>query len=159
VSNSLDLTNAGRPTPISPSDLADGCWSTDVRIRFGQCDPAGIVYTPNFFDIFNVAIEEWYERALGIDYYELIGTRRIGLGYVSAHSDFFSPCMMGSTLSVMVRVEHVGNSSFILVLHAFQGGAEALRGRFTVVTTDLTKHRPIPIPSDLRDALVVYRRL
>jgi len=147
---------AARPHPLIFSSVKDRLWSTTVRIRFGNCDPAGIVYTPKFFDIFNVVIEEWYERALHIDYYELIGKRRIGLGYVNAHSDFFSPCLMGDTLAMAVKIERIGNSSFVVLIHAFNGESEALRGRFTVVVTDLDTHRPQSIPDDLRSALLDY---
>lgn len=103
-------------------------------------------------------IEEWYAQSLGLDYYEIIGQRRIGLGYVNAHSDFFAPARMGDTLDVAVTVDRIGNSSFVLLLHAFLQEQEALRGRFTVVTTDLNLHRSIPIPADLRSALLDYTK-
>ncbi|WP_411505200.1 acyl-CoA thioesterase [Brucella anthropi] len=145
-----------RPVPLAREQMDAELWSTDIRIQFGDCDPAGIVYTPQFFHIFNVAVERWYEGALGLDYYAFIRDRRIGVGYVSAHADFFVPSTMGKTLSVAIKVERIGTSSFVLVLHAFQDGREALRGRMTVVTTDLDRHRPIPIPRDLREALLAY---
>ena len=37
-------------------------------------------------------------------------------------------------------------------------GTEALRGHFTVVTTDLTIHKSMPVPPDLRTALAGYAR-
>ncbi|MEJ2624269.1 MAG: thioesterase family protein [Pseudolabrys sp.] len=145
-----------RPSPISFSTVSPSVWSCDVNIYHGQCDPAGIVYTPIFFDIFNRVIEDWYRDALGLSYYDFIGPRSTGLGYANAHCDFFVTCTMGDTIRVAVTVERIGNSSFTLVLHAFNGGGEALRGRFTVVTTDLRQHRPIPLPDDLRQALLDY---
>jgi acyl-CoA thioesterase FadM len=154
----LDMDSAEKPTPLLRSALPDGLWSTPVKIRFGHCDPAGIVYTPKFFDIFNVVIEEWYGDCLGINYYELIGPRRTGLGYVNAHSDFFEPGMMGDVIEVAVNLERVGNKSFVVLLHAFKNGREALRGRFTVVTTDLNTHRSVAIPADLRNALLDYAK-
>lgn len=154
MTSEVQLMN--KPIPLSTSDLKSHLWSTTTTIRFGQCDPAGIVYTPNFFDIFNVVVEKWYAEALGIDYYEMIRGRRTGLGYVSAFADFFLPCRMGDEVEVAVDVDRIGNTSFGLVLHAFVAGREALRGRFTVVTTSLETHRPVPIPDDLRDALRTY---
>ena len=158
MNQASDTTTAARPRPILFSSIKDRLWSTNIRIRFGNCDPAGIVYTPKFFDIFNAVIEEWYEQALHLDYYEFIGKRRIGLGYVNAHSDFFSPCLMGDSLAMAVAIERIGNSSFVVLIHAFNGEKEALRGRFTVVITNLDNHCPQPIPSDLRSALLVYAK-
>lgn len=158
MNKSMEIAAPTRPMPLLLDELKAGLWSTATKIRFGQCDPAGIVYTPNFFDIFNVVVEEWYLQALGIDYYDLIGRRRTGLGYVNAHADFFLPCAMGTTLDVALEVEHVGTSSFRILLHAFSGPREALRGRFTVVTTCLESHRPTAIPEDLRAALLLYAK-
>jgi len=145
-----------RPRPLTASDLAPQSWSTGIVIRHGDCDPAGIVYTPQFFDLFNQAIETWFCERLGIDYYDVIGPRRLGLGYAEAASIFFTPCMMGERLQIHVAVERVGSSSYTLVLHAMKDGHEALRGRFTTVVTCLKKHRPVEIPADIRTALANY---
>ena len=158
MNTSIHPDAAVRPTPLTFAEVGESLWSTKVRIRFGHCDPAGIVYTPKFFDIFNVVIEEWYEDALRIDYYDLIRDQRIGLGYINAHADFFAPCMMGDVLDVAVAVERVVNSSCVLVLHAFKGNREALRGRFTIVTTNLITHKARPIPEKLRNALLDYAK-
>ena len=48
-----------------------------VPIRFSHCDPAGIVYFPHYFDMFNGLIEDWYTEQLGVNYAKLfwvIGT-------------------------------------------------------------------------------------
>jgi len=146
----------GRPVPISRADLARGLWSRKVTFRHGQCDPAGIVYTPEFFNVFNQAIEDWFCRGLGISYYETLGSRRVGLGYVNASATFFTPCKMGDEIEIFVTVARIGGKSYRLVLHAMSGDSEALRGCFTTVTTSLDTHRPIPIPTDIRDAMRAY---
>jgi 4-hydroxybenzoyl-CoA thioesterase len=38
-------------------------YSFDVRIGFGDCDPAGIVYFPNFYRWMDMAVHEMWERA------------------------------------------------------------------------------------------------
>ena len=74
--------SSDRLVPISKKDLSKKCWGFKATIRHGQCDPAGIAYTPKLFDLLNVTVEEWYLSCLGINYYEIIGDRRTGLGYV-----------------------------------------------------------------------------
>ncbi|PRD43631.1 hypothetical protein C5748_10275 [Phyllobacterium phragmitis] len=131
-------------------------WSAKTIFRHGQCDPAGIVYTPKFFDVFNRTIEKWFSESLALDYYEILGTRRIGLGYVTVSAEFFIPCKMGEEIEVFVRVVKIGNKSYTLMLHGMKGGKEALRGHFVTVTTSLDTHSSIQIPSDIRQALVAY---
>lgn len=142
--------------PMKRSGLPAGLWSTRATFRHGQCDPAGIVYTPKFFDVFNQAIEQWFGEALGISYYDIIGARRTGLGYASAAATFFIPCMMGEEIEIVVEVTRIGGKSYTLTLHAFKGEDEALRGQFVTVATALDIHRSIPIPDDIRQALTVY---
>jgi 4-hydroxybenzoyl-CoA thioesterase/acyl-CoA thioester hydrolase len=146
-----------RITPIRAQDLDPAVWRTVTTIRFGQCDPAGIVYTPAYFDLFNVVVEQWYSAALGLDYYATIRDRKIGLGYGHASADFLIPGFMGDVLDVAVAVADIGRASFALTLHAFKGSDEAVRGRLVVVTTSLVEHRPIRIPEELREALELYR--
>lgn len=143
-------------SPIDLNDLPDGLWSAKTKFRHGQCDPAGIVYTPNFFDVFNRTIEAWFDDALRISYQEVIGKRRIGLGYVTASATFFSPLMMGDEGNVFVTINNIGTKSYGLTLHLMKGRHEAVRGTFTTVTTDLNAHRSMEIPDDILDALLIY---
>ena len=50
----------------------NGAFTRSVTVRFSHCDPAGIVYFPHYFDIFNGLIEDWYEQELGYNYADLI---------------------------------------------------------------------------------------
>jgi acyl-CoA thioesterase FadM len=143
--------------PLRRSDLPAGVWTTPVPIRFGDCDPAGIVYTPQYFNLFNGVVEDWYGQALGISYHDLIGPRRTGLGYVHVSADFARPSRMGEVLEVGVAVPEIGRSSLTLTVHAFRDGVERVRATFVTVVTSLVDHRPMPIPDDLRAALDAYR--
>ena len=40
-----------RPVQIHPRYLPDAAWTTMRTVRFSDCDPAGIVYTPRFIDL------------------------------------------------------------------------------------------------------------
>jgi len=146
-----------RPRPFAAETLPAALWRAPVKIRFGQCDAAGIVYTPNYFDIFNGVVEEFFPAVLGLDYYGLLRDEKIGLGYAHAEADFFAPSLMGERLEVAVAVEKVGGASFVLVFHGLKNGAEVVRGRFVVVTTGIGAFRPIPLPESMRAALEAYR--
>lgn len=142
---------------IRVGDLHSAVWRTPVKIRFGQCDPAGIVYTPNWFDIFNGVVEDWYPACLGLDYHAILRDDRIGVGYAHASADFLLPGFMGETVDVAVVLGKIGRASFNLTLHALKGDDEAVRGRLVVVCTSLVEHRAVPIPPKLREALEGYQ--
>ena len=76
---------------LTLSELPSGIWRTRLPVRFGSCDPAGIVYTPEYLNLFNGVIEDWYDAALGLPYHELVGKRRTGLGYYTSRPISQSP--------------------------------------------------------------------
>ena len=145
-----------RRDPVALSSLPKGTWRTRVPLRFSHCDPAGIVYFPRYFDIANGVIEDWFSEALQLDYYGLI-RRRIGLGFAKAEADFMRPSSMGDQLTFAVIVERIGGASLTLALHAERDGEPAFSMHLVMVTTSLDLHRAIPLPEDLRAAVVQYQ--
>jgi len=137
--------------------LSDRTWRTIVPIRFSHCDPAGIVYFARYFDLMNGVVEDWFGEALGIDYHEMIGPRRTGLGYVSAGADFAKPGFMGDRLEFAVAVERIGRKSVTLRVHAFRASEPMLQARLVIVTTSLVTHTSTVLPEDLRAALELYQ--
>ena len=123
----------------------------------GDCDPAGIVYFARYFDLINGVIEDWFSGALGLDYAEFIGPRRIGLGYVSCSSDFQAPGFMGDRLTFAVLVGQIGRSSLTLDIGVMRDAEPILAASMTIVTTSLVGYRPIPLPDDLRQAVERYQ--
>ena len=143
--------------PLRLSELPAGVWRSRILVRFGACDPAGIVYTPEYLNLFNGVVEDWYGEALGISYHELVGKRRTGLGYAHVSADFAKPSSMGDVLDVAVIVRRVGRASLTFTVHAFKEGIECVRSTFVTATTSLVDHKAIALPNDVRDALNAYQ--
>ena len=142
--------------PLRLSELPDGVWRSHIVVRFGMRS-AGIVYTPEYLNLFNGVVEDWYGQALGISYHELVGKRRTGLGYAHVSADFATPSSMGDVLDVAVIVRRVGRASLTFTVHAFKGGIECVRSTFVTVTTSLVDHKAIALPDDVRLALNAYQ--
>ena len=132
-------------------------WSTTIAIRFSHCDPAGIVYFASHFDILNGVMEDWFIEALGIDYHDVVGARRVGLGYVHAACDFTAPARMGDRVAYGVAVERVGTKSIAVRIAATKGTTEILTASLVIVTTDIDRGSSVPIPDDIRAAVTAYR--
>jgi acyl-CoA thioesterase FadM len=52
-------------------------YTSHYPIRFAHTDMAGIVYYPNFFDMFQSVVEDWFDHWLGIHYATLISERKV----------------------------------------------------------------------------------
>ncbi len=136
-----------------------GRYERQQRIRFAQCDPAGIVFFPQYFVMFNDLVEDWVGDLLGGTYAQLIVGRRIGMPTVSLQTDFRAISRFGDDVTFGLEVEKLGSRSLTLALDVHGNGGEELRvrSRHVVVTTDLDTHRATEIPADLRAAIERFR--
>lgn len=128
-------------------------------IRFGHCDPAGIVYFPQYLVMLNMLTEDWFNEALGIPYSQVLGPRRIGLPTVRLECDFTAISRMGETVTLGLSVARLGGRSITLDLGCRLGDEARLVARQVLVTTSLDTHRAIDIPDDLRAAMARFVNL
>jgi len=122
-------------------------------IRFSHCDPAGIVFFPQYLVLFNHLLEDWFTHGLGIDYAGFIGQRRIGTPTVRLECDFRAISRMGEDVSFSITPERVGGKSLTVAIEARHGDELRVGARQVLVFTDLDTHRAVDIPADVRAAL------
>ena len=123
-----------------------------LRIRFAHCDPAGIVFFPQYLVMLNNLVEDWVNDGLGVRYADLVGRRRIGLPTVSLQCEFTAVSRMGDDVLMGLSVERVGGKSLTLQIGCRSGDELRMRARQVLVFTSLDTHRAIDIPGDLRAA-------
>ena len=135
-----------------------GAFTRTVPIRFSHCDPAGVVYFPHYFDMFNGLIEDWYTDQLGVDYSKLILGDRHGFPYVHIETDFRIPSRMGEHLDLTLLLTQVGRSSLSVVIVGHIGGVERLRARLVTAMTSLETQRSVELPQLLRQKFETYMK-
>ena len=124
------------------------------KIHFSECDPAGIVFFPQYFVLFNDLIETWIDELLPEGYHGLIGARRVGLPTVHLEVDFKAVSKMGEDVWLSLEVERVGHKSLTLAWKCVgMDGVVRMAAQQTMVTTELDTHRSIAIPDDLKSAI------
>jgi len=132
-------------------------WHTTRTVRFGHCDPAGIVFYPRFFEIAHEVLEDWFREALGVPFRELIGGRREGFPVVALDARFHAASRLGDDLDVAIGVARIGGAS-LDVHYAFScAGESRVEVRTTIVHTDLASGRPRPIEGELRRRFEAFR--
>ena len=135
-----------------------GAFTRSVTVRFSHCDPAGIVYFPHYFDIFNGLIEDWYGEELGCDYAELIMGSRFGFPFVHLECDFKVPSRMGEVIDLTLLVERIGRSSLGIAIVCHRDGVERLRARMVTAMMSLETRTPVALPPALREKIEAYRQ-
>lgn len=132
-------------------------FTVEQQIRFSHTDPAGIVYFPNYFDFCNGVMEDWYTKALGVDYARLIFEERRATPIVHAECDFFAPSKMGDRLSFTVILEKVGRSSIDIRIYGHAHGTLRLAAKIVTVFMNLETQRPEAVPDAIRARFDTYR--
>jgi 4-hydroxybenzoyl-CoA thioesterase len=136
------------------SDAAAAAFRRERLIRFSDCDPAGIVFYPQYFVMFNGLVEDWV-NAMGVGYQRLIVEQRIGLPTVRVEADFRAVSRFGDSVTLALVVERLGTRSLTLALQCVGADGELrMQMRQVLVTTSLETHRALEIPAALRDAIL-----
>src|ERR1700721_3439034 len=86
-----------------------------VRIEWGDCDPAGIIYYPRYFAFFDASTSALIERALGMnkrDYFKKYDFD--GHPLVNTHCRFLLPTRFGDDVGIESTATNLRRSSFVL---------------------------------------------
>ena len=129
--------------------------SRTVRIEWGDCDPAGIVFYPRYFAMFNHSTELLIERALGVKKVTL--NQQYGLGgypAVATHARFLVPTRYGDDVEIESAFTKIGRSSFSIQHRLSLDGALAVEGNETRVWAVRDASRPAglraqPLPDEM----------
>jgi 4-hydroxybenzoyl-CoA thioesterase len=129
-------------------------YRSQIQVRFGHCDMAGIVFYPRYFEMFNNLVEDWC-HATGMPYAEIQDGRGTGLPVVHFDVDFAAPSRMGDILDATLSVRRVGATSLTLEI-VLQGpdGAARVSATMVVVLVDVETKLPVPIPEAVKAKLL-----
>ena len=134
--------------------MAQAVFRRERVIRFSDCDPAGIVFYPQYFVMFNGLLEDWISDGLAVGFGALVLERRIGLPTVRLEVDFSAVSRMGDQVVLSLAVERLGQRSLTLALRCeSKPGQFRMAARQVLVTTSLDTHQAIDIPTDIRAAI------
>lgn len=133
-------------------------YRTQVPIRFTHCDPAGIVFYPRYFEMFNDLVEDWCRDVLHYSFPDIINGRGWGLPTVRLEVDFVAVSTFGEVLTASLRVRSVGTTSIGLEI-VLEGQPQDTRVRANVVLvlTDRRAGRAITLPDDMRTKLLEFK--
>ena len=125
-------------------------FDTQLQVRFGDVDPAGIVYFPKIYDYVHEAFEDLWEVHVQARYYQLLLEQRIGFPLVHSEVGFKKPLRFGDRPIVRVSCWKLGRTSIGLHYRFFVGDDVHVDAKMSVVCVDLENMKPIPVPDGFR---------
>jgi 4-hydroxybenzoyl-CoA thioesterase len=126
-----------------------------TRIEWCDCDPAGIIFYPRYFEIFDTCTAALIERALGmnkIDYLKAYDFA--GHPVVETRARFRQPTRFGDDVAIETKLVECGRSSFKIEHRLSKAGTLAVEGFETRVWVtrdggDPQRIKSQPIPAEV----------
>mgnify|MGYP003587396873 CR=1 FL=1 len=123
------------------------------RVRMHDTDAAGIFFFTSQLRIAHEAFEAFLDGA-GLGLGTIMGARDYRIPIVHAESDYRAPVRLGDLLTVELRLEKAGRTSFALRTRFVSGaGLETGSVRTVQVAVEARTWHKRPLPDELREAL------
>jgi 4-hydroxybenzoyl-CoA thioesterase len=124
------------------------------QVAFGDCDPAGIVFTPNYGRYVFDACEQWMRSVLDINIADQLKADEVGTPVRALTTELLYPLRPADRFEVAIWVKEIGRSSFTLrAIGSRQDGRRCFIGDLTCVATI----RLIELPDTYRLAMQDYQ--
>jgi 4-hydroxybenzoyl-CoA thioesterase len=123
-------------------------FSKDIKIRFEHCDPAGIVFYPHYFEMFNQMVEDWFDELIGINFQTMHQEWKLGVPLVHNETDFLGASRIGDILQFTLKLTRIGRKSITFLIEASK--EDHVRVKTTLVLAcvslgDTLKGQDIPV--------------
>ncbi len=126
-----------------------------TRIEWCDCDPAGIIFYPRYFEMFDTSTTVLIERALGMSKFEYLKAYDFaGHPLVETRARFRLPTRYGDEVAIATALVECGRSSFKVEHRLTKAGALAVEGFETRVwvirqADDPRRIRSQPMPPEV----------
>ena len=135
--------------------MSSQTFTTERRVRFADCDAAGIVFFPRYFEMLNGVVEDWFAGPLEASFRELHVERQVSVPTAAVEARFIAPSRLEDELVFALSVTKLGRASCGLRHRITAGGALRFEASQTFVYVGLSL-KPEPWPGDLRARMANY---
>ena len=131
-----------------------------LRIEWGDCDPAGIVFFPRYFAMFDTSTTYLMERAIGMSKFDYLKAYKfLGHPIVETNARFRVPTRFGDEVAIETAVAACGRSSIKIEHRLTKAGVLAVEGFETRVfvardPADPERLKSQPIPQEVLARLI-----
>src|SRR5271166_5592092 len=99
----------------------------ELRVRYGECDPQGIVFNANYLLYFDVVFTELWRAAVG-PWQEMV-SRGVDAVVAEANLSFRAPARYDDELDLLARITRLGRTSITTDIDVTRDGEALVAGR------------------------------
>jgi acyl-CoA thioester hydrolase len=128
------------------------------RVRWGECDPAEVVYTPQFAHYVVAAVDDFFHEIVGCAPYAPSSREGVGFPLRALAFEFSHFLTTGDCFEMKIRVTALRQRSFDLRVEASCGGRAVFQATYSPVCVDMRTKRATELPTAVRRGLTDYAR-
>ena len=131
-----------------------------LRVRYGECDPQGVVFNANYLAYFDIGITELFRAAFGS--YKALVDRGVEFVVAEAGLRYHRPAHFDDELTLEVAVARLGTTSMTTSYRVLRDGELLVDGSLRHVLIDLKRllerepDTKTAIPDWMRERLAPY---
>jgi acyl-CoA thioester hydrolase len=125
-----------------------------LRVRYGECDPQGVVFNANYFAYFDVALTELWREAV-CPYTEMMAAG-VDMVVAEARARYLAPARFDDELTVEVRVARLGTTSMVTQMEVRHEDTLVVEGEMRHVFIDAGTGSKVEMPAPIRRGLDPY---
>jgi acyl-CoA thioester hydrolase len=125
-----------------------------LRVRYGECDPQGVVFNANFIMYFDVALTELWREAIGR--YDAMLEAGTDMVVAEARARYLAPAGFDDELDIELRITRLGNTGMTTELVVRRDDATVVEGEMRHVFIDPATKLKKPMPNEIRAAMELY---
>ena len=126
------------------------------RVRFGDCDPGGVLYTPRISYIVIEAVLDFISACFGAPAEKSIMDLGILPPARAFSVEFLKPMAWDDELEIKVQLKEIRNSAMVYTVDGFVAGDKTFTSEITQVAISPKTMHPVDVPAKLREVLENY---
>jgi acyl-CoA thioester hydrolase len=122
-----------------------------LRVRYGECDPQGIVFNANYLMYFDVAFTELWRAGVG-PWDEMV-ERGVDAVVANANIDFRAPARFDDVIELRALITRLGRTAITTEIDVMRGDQLLVAGRLRHVCVATDTWQKTELPPWVRDGL------
>ena len=125
-----------------------------LRVRYGECDPQGVVFNAHYLAWFDMNMTELWRAAFGS--YQAMLERGVDVVVAEAQVRFRTPARFDEELTLAIAITHLGATSITSTHRITRDDELVVEGMLRHVTVEREGLTKVAIPDWLRDQLAPW---
>ncbi|EIE02604.1 acyl-CoA thioesterase [Leptospira licerasiae] len=136
--------------------MTNKIFTTNKIIRMQHCDPGGVVFTPQYFNLFVEAIEDWFREGIGFGFPQMVSSNHQGIPAMKIIAKFYKPSKLGDILEFRVKLKRLRRQNILINVEAICNEERRCSGDFLHGFASLASLSLTDWPQDVHRRLEEY---